>query len=63
LKKAGRKEKKKKLTIASIVGIVIGSTLMALGLYHALVHGRPGAYFVVFLGAVFNGVIVWSYRS
>jgi hypothetical protein len=63
MNRSKRKTKKKRLTPSSIIGISIGFGLMAAGSYHALILGKPGAYFVVFLGVAFCGVIFWSYRG
>jgi hypothetical protein len=63
MNRSKRKTKKKSLTPSSIVGISIGFGLMAAGSYHALILGNPAAYFVIFLGAAFCGVIFWSYRG
>ncbi|MGD9040103.1 MAG: hypothetical protein PVH82_10740 [Desulfobacteraceae bacterium] len=63
MKKSERKTKNKRLTPSSIVGAAIGFGLIVAGLYHGIILGNPGAYFVVFLGVVFCAVIFWFYRG
>jgi hypothetical protein len=63
MNKSKRRGKNKRLTPSSIVGIVIGFGLIAVGSYQAFMHGNLGAYFVIFLGAAFNAVIFLSYRG
>jgi hypothetical protein len=63
MKKSNRKGKNKRLTPSSIVGMAMGAGLVAVGSYHAFILGNPGAYFVIFLGAVFCAVIFWFYRG
>jgi hypothetical protein len=63
MKKSERKTRNKRLTPSSIVGAAIGFGLIAIGSYHAIILGNPGAYFVIFLGVVFCAVIFWFYRG
>jgi hypothetical protein len=63
MKKSERKTKKKRITPSSIIGAGIGLGLIVLGCYHAFILGKPGAYFVIFLGVAFCGVIFCFYRG
>jgi hypothetical protein len=63
MKKSKRKGKNKRITPSSIVGMAIGLGLIAVGSYHAIILGNTGAYFVIFLGALFCAVIFLFYRG
>lgn len=43
--------------------MVIGVGLIVLGLYQAFTYGKPGAYFVIFLGSVLVAIIIWFYKG
>ncbi|MFH0845394.1 MAG: hypothetical protein V1930_07940 [Pseudomonadota bacterium] len=57
------KRKPRKLTLSSLVGLIMGTCLTLMGLYYAIAHASAGAYFVIFLGLIFNGVIIWIHRG
>ena len=61
MKKA--KKKRKTLTPSSLIGLFLGMGLMIVGLYYAIGHDSPGAYFVVFIGLLFNGLIFLIHRG
>jgi hypothetical protein len=63
MKRSKKKGRKKGLTPSSIIGMVIGFGLIVLGLYQAFAYGKPGAYFVIFLGSVLVAIIIWFYKS
>jgi len=63
MKKAKGKRKKKKFTLPSFMGLAIGTALIAIGFYYAIAGGSSGAYFVVFIGMFFNGLIIWIHRG
>ena len=63
MKRAQRKSKKKKFTLTSFVGLAIGTAIIAIGFYYAIAHGSSGAYFVVFIGLFFDGLIIWILRG
>jgi uncharacterized membrane protein YiaA len=57
-----KKKKNKRFTKTSVVALMIGFALIGIGLYGALGRGSSGAYYVVFLGAVFLAVILLIHR-
>ena len=63
MKKSRKKRRKRKLTLPTIMGLVIGTGLIGIGLYHAVAHASAGAYFVILIGLLFNGVIFWIYKG
>jgi hypothetical protein len=63
MKKPKGKRKKKKFTLTSFIGLGIGAALIAIGLYYAFAHGSSGAYFVVFIGLFFDGLILCIHRG
>ena len=63
MKRAKGKRKKKKFTLTSFIGLAIGAALIVIGLYYAVTRGSSGAYFVVFIGGFFNGLIIWIHRG
>ena len=63
MKKPRGKRKKKKFTLTSFIGLAIGAALIAIGLYYALARGSSGAYFVVFMGLFFDGLILCIHRG
>ena len=63
MKRAKGKRKKKKFTLTSFIGLAIGTAIIAIGLYYAMVHGSSGAFFVVCIGLFFDGLIIWIIRG
>jgi drug/metabolite transporter (DMT)-like permease len=63
-KKPGTHYRKKvKITPASLIGVVLGLTLICTGIYAVLEKGEYGGYYVVALGAAFAAAVCWGVFS